>query len=73
MWTKPQIYAMPVFDMIETVLVKKLDFEPSFMLRFITRTTYVGESSKTWFTNESDNIKEKIRSRAVIRLHALNI
>lgn len=36
-----QIYAMPVFDMIETVLVKKLNFTPSFMLRFITRNLYV--------------------------------
>ncbi|GKC10519.1 lysine histidine transporter 1-like protein [Tanacetum coccineum] len=36
-----QIYAMPVFDMIETRLVKKLNFAPSFMLRFITRNVYV--------------------------------
>nr|GEX33455.1 lysine histidine transporter 1-like [Tanacetum cinerariifolium] len=36
-----QIYAMPVFDMIETLLVKKLNFAPSFMLRFITRNVYV--------------------------------
>ncbi|XP_050207494.1 lysine histidine transporter 2-like [Mercurialis annua] len=36
-----QIYAMPVFDMLETVLVKKLNFAPSRMLRFITRTLYV--------------------------------
>ncbi|KAJ1391569.1 Amino acid transporter, transmembrane domain [Sesbania bispinosa] len=36
-----QIYAMPVFDMIETVLVKKLNFEPSTMLRFIVRNIYV--------------------------------
>ncbi|PWA46019.1 lysine histidine transporter 1 [Artemisia annua] len=36
-----KIYAMPVFDMIETVLVKKLNFTPSFMLRFITRNIYV--------------------------------
>lgn len=36
-----QVYAMPVFDMIETVLVKKLDFTPCFRLRFITRTAYV--------------------------------
>lgn len=33
---------MPVFDMIETVLVKKLRFKPSFMLRFIARNVYVG-------------------------------
>ncbi|KAF8408384.1 hypothetical protein HHK36_007534 [Tetracentron sinense] len=37
-----QIYAMPVFDMIETVLVKKMHFAPCFRLRFIARTTYVG-------------------------------
>ncbi|KAF8399896.1 hypothetical protein HHK36_015766 [Tetracentron sinense] len=36
-----QIYAMPVFDMMETVLVKKMNFTPNFRLRFITRTTYV--------------------------------
>ncbi|XP_038892935.1 lysine histidine transporter 1 [Benincasa hispida] len=36
-----QIYAMPVFDMIETVLVKRLNFTPCFRLRFITRTLYV--------------------------------
>ncbi|KAI3748120.1 hypothetical protein L6452_11005 [Arctium lappa] len=36
-----QIYAMPVFDMIETLLVKKLHFTPTFTLRFITRNTYV--------------------------------
>ncbi|WVZ07236.1 hypothetical protein V8G54_020582 [Vigna mungo] len=36
-----QIYAMPVFDMIETVLVKKLNFKPSRMLRFIVRNSYV--------------------------------
>ncbi|CAK9316489.1 unnamed protein product [Citrullus colocynthis] len=36
-----QIYAMPVFDMIETLLVKRLKFTPCFRLRFITRTLYV--------------------------------
>ncbi|KAL0431587.1 UNVERIFIED_CONTAM: Lysine histidine transporter 1 [Sesamum radiatum] len=36
-----QIYAMPVFDMIETVLVKKLEFNPSWYLRFVARNTYV--------------------------------
>lgn len=41
-----QIYAMPVFDMIETLLVKKLKFTPSFKLRFITRTTYVGKNPR---------------------------
>jgi len=36
-----QIYAMPVFDMIETVLVKKLRFPPGLTLRLIARSTYV--------------------------------
>ncbi|KAG2269639.1 hypothetical protein Bca52824_064194 [Brassica carinata] len=36
-----QIFAMPVFDMLETVLVKKMNFNPSFKLRFITRSLYV--------------------------------
>ncbi|VFQ73507.1 unnamed protein product [Cuscuta campestris] len=36
-----QIYAMPVFDMIETVLVKKMRFRPTWYLRFITRNIYV--------------------------------
>ncbi|XP_030441985.2 lysine histidine transporter 1-like [Syzygium oleosum] len=36
-----QLYAMPVFDMIETVLVKKLHFKPSTMLRFVSRNLYV--------------------------------
>ncbi|XXG77456.1 hypothetical protein AAC387_Pa08g1603 [Persea americana] len=36
-----QIYAMPVFDMIETVLVKKLHFTPGLPLRLISRSVYV--------------------------------
>jgi hypothetical protein len=38
-----QLYAMPVFDMIETMLVKKLRFKPTRLLRFIVRNVYVGE------------------------------
>lgn len=37
-----QIYAMPVFDMMETCLVKQYKFKPSTKLRFTTRTLYVG-------------------------------
>ncbi|XP_066352039.1 lysine histidine transporter 1-like [Miscanthus floridulus] len=37
-----QIYAMPVFDMIETVLVMKFRFRPSLTLRLIARSVYVG-------------------------------
>lgn len=36
-----QIYAMPVFDMMETVLVTKLNFRPTWILRFVTRNLYV--------------------------------
>ncbi|XP_065878758.1 lysine histidine transporter 1-like [Euphorbia lathyris] len=36
-----QLYAMPVFDMLETLLVKKLHFKPTNSLRFITRNLYV--------------------------------
>ncbi|XP_072990602.1 lysine histidine transporter 1-like [Typha latifolia] len=36
-----QIYAMPVFDMMETVLVKKLNFPPGILLRLIARSLYV--------------------------------
>ncbi|KAL8547049.1 hypothetical protein ACS0TY_006682 [Phlomoides rotata] len=36
-----QLYAMPIYDMIETVVVRKLKFKPSWYLRFITRNTYV--------------------------------
>lgn len=40
-----QIYAMPVFDMLETFLVKKLRFKPGWPLRLIARSLYVGMSS----------------------------
>ncbi|XP_022872145.1 lysine histidine transporter 1-like isoform X2 [Olea europaea var. sylvestris] len=36
-----QIYAMPVFDMIEYVLVKKRKFKPSWRLRIVSRNIYV--------------------------------
>nr|AAC49885.1 lysine and histidine specific transporter [Arabidopsis thaliana] len=36
-----QIYAMPVFDMMETLLVKKLNFRPTTTLRFFVRNFYV--------------------------------
>ncbi|KAH7532385.1 hypothetical protein FEM48_Zijuj04G0014100 [Ziziphus jujuba var. spinosa] len=36
-----QIFAMPVFDMIESALIKKLKFPPSAALRFIIRNVYV--------------------------------
>lgn len=42
---------MPVFDMIETLLVKKLKFKPTAALRFITRNIYVGKAFSHWITS----------------------
>lgn len=42
-----QLYAMPVFDMIETVMVKQLRFKPTWQLRFVVRNVYVGEQNHT--------------------------
>ncbi|KAK7312006.1 hypothetical protein RJT34_10533 [Clitoria ternatea] len=36
-----QVFAMPVFDMMETYLVKTLNFKPCFSLRFVTRSIFV--------------------------------
>lgn len=36
-----QIYAMPVFDMIETILVKRMHLPPGLPLRIVARSTYV--------------------------------
>ncbi len=40
-----QIYAMPLFDMMELVLVGKWGLRPSFKLRLFTRSLYVGKQS----------------------------
>ncbi|OVA05025.1 Amino acid transporter [Macleaya cordata] len=36
-----QVYAMPVFDMLENLMVKRFKFPRGFPLRLITRSTYV--------------------------------
>ncbi|XP_021814390.1 lysine histidine transporter-like 6 [Prunus avium] len=36
-----QVYAMPVFDMLESLMVKKVNFPPGIALRLITRSAYV--------------------------------
>ena len=53
LWLLAQVYAMPVFDMIETVLVRKFGFRPSLMLRLIARSVYVGNGSTIWTLNQS--------------------
>ncbi|XP_021736299.1 lysine histidine transporter 1-like isoform X2 [Chenopodium quinoa] len=37
-----QVFAMPIFDMLESFLVLKMKCKPGRMLRLITRSTYVG-------------------------------
>ncbi|CAB4280554.1 unnamed protein product [Prunus armeniaca] len=36
-----QVFAMPVFDMLESFLLTKMKFKPSMLLRFLTRTAFV--------------------------------
>ncbi|XP_017617419.1 lysine histidine transporter-like 6 isoform X2 [Gossypium arboreum] len=36
-----QVYAMPVFDLLENMMIKRLNFPPGIALRLITRSTYV--------------------------------
>ena len=36
---------MPVFDMIETVMVKQWHFKPTRLLRFVVRNAYVGKQN----------------------------
>ncbi|KAK3040606.1 hypothetical protein RJ639_026927, partial [Escallonia herrerae] len=36
-----QVFAVPVFDMVETFLVKNMNFKPTKFLRIVTRSSYV--------------------------------
>jgi hypothetical protein len=45
-----QVYAMPVYDMMETVLVKKLKFAPGLPLRITARSAYVALTMFTGMT-----------------------
>ncbi|KAL2905012.1 Lysine histidine transporter-like 6 [Bienertia sinuspersici] len=36
-----QVYAMPIFDLLERLLTKRLNFPPGIAIRLITRTIYV--------------------------------
>nr|KJB80081.1 hypothetical protein B456_013G080400 [Gossypium raimondii] len=36
-----QVYAMPVFDLLENMMIKRLNFPPGIALRLISRSTYV--------------------------------
>lgn len=39
-----QVYAMPVFALLERMVEKRFNFPPGIALRLITRTTYVGKA-----------------------------
>ena len=43
---------MPVFEKIETIMVKKLKFRPTLTLRFIVRNVYVGKCALLPLSNE---------------------
>ncbi|QHO12453.1 Lysine histidine transporter-like [Arachis hypogaea] len=36
-----QVYAMPIFDLVERMMTKKFNFPPGLALRLVARTTYV--------------------------------
>ena len=38
-----QVYAMPVFGLLEKMMVKRLNFPPGVALRLVARSAYVGE------------------------------
>jgi len=38
---------MPVFDLIERLMVKRLNFPPGLSLRLVARSAFVGEIFKT--------------------------
>jgi len=38
---------MPVFDLIESMMVKRFKFPPGVALRLVARSAYVGEIFKT--------------------------
>lgn len=41
--TYMQVFAMPVFDMLERMMMKRLNFPPGVLLRIVARSAYVGE------------------------------
>lgn len=43
MYRVVQVFAIPVFDMLESFMVKTMKLKPTWYLRFITRNLYVGE------------------------------
>ncbi|RWV97089.1 hypothetical protein GW17_00040151, partial [Ensete ventricosum] len=42
-----QVYAMPVFDTIESILITRLKLPPGIALRLIARSAYVGKNNKS--------------------------
>jgi hypothetical protein len=46
---------MPVFDMMESLLVKKMKFAPGLKLRLISRSVYVGNAPLNFFQLSSSS------------------
>ncbi|CAL0328001.1 unnamed protein product [Lupinus luteus] len=55
-----QIFAMPVFDMMETYMVIKLKFAPSFGLRLISRSIYVASLYHMAQTQKTQEIQPQL-------------
>lgn len=46
-----QVFAMPVFDLLERMMVNKFGFKHGVALRFFTRTIYVGKTLLLFLMN----------------------
>jgi hypothetical protein len=60
---------MPVFALLERMMVKKVNFPPGILLRIITRSAYVGE---VLMIAISGTESERNTERLIIFRHAIN-
>lgn len=65
-----QVFAMPMFDMIETYAVKSIKLKPSTFLRFAVRTTYVGKCN--WVSHNFNCSYLKVDEWGVSGQYSLN-
>lgn len=64
---------MAVFDMVEAFLVKKMKFKPTRLLRFSTRTLYVGELYRVYILIKILNLMIVIKHKIQESLFNLRI
>ncbi|GKA09508.1 lysine histidine transporter like protein [Tanacetum coccineum] len=55
-----QLFSMPVYDMIETFLVKSMKFRPSSILRFIVRKSFVATLHHMANNQETQKMEHKL-------------